>query len=256
MTSLSSESMVIIETDNVNARLITSHQTRVTTWIKSTLASSNMLTLYFCIGSSYVVSFFARSGASHIVKENPNSLSSFAYALVGGPIQVRAPLFVLAVASFCLWADSTTRINLIDVTCIYWVIIIVTVTILPFAKHSRQVVLVLNTVFLAHITVVTGLSLESDVVDYYHSNLVEITGLIYVVCGATTSAFYATNKLYITGVSFTAVGFICKLLTIYAGQYWGTCVFHVTTAYGIHVLLKLSDLDNTLLQFQLLQNRT
>lgn len=213
------------------------HVVQIKQQFKLIFFNNNAYSLYISIAACYLVSFFRSSNIVPIVNNKANAISSFAYALVSAPIQIRIPLLILAVASFTLWANSTVRINFIDVTCIYWVIIVVTLSLLPNAKYSNHVVFALNIGFLIYIATILSMSLETLVVNYYRNNLVEITGIIYGLSGATTSSFYATNKFYIIGVTFTAVGFSCKLLTIYAGQYWGTCIFHMMTAYGIHLLI-------------------
>ena len=48
-------------------------------------------------------------------------------------------------------------------------------------------------------------------------------------------------NIYIIGSGCVMLGFACKLLTIYVDQYWGTCVFHTSTALGIAILLRLMD---------------
>jgi hypothetical protein len=215
------------------------HINKLKQWLKSILFNNNTYSLYLCIVACYLVSFFRSMDIVPIVMYKANAFSSFAYALISAPIQIRIPLMILAVASFTLWANTSPQINFIDVTCIYWVIIIVTLTLLPNAKHSIFVVFALNIGFFVYIATILGMSMETLVLNYYRNNLVEITGLIYGLSGATVTSFYVTNKIYIIGVLLTAVGFICKMLTIYAGQYWGTCIFHMMTAYGIHVLLQI-----------------
>lgn len=231
--------------NNNNKRLL-----QIKQWLKLICFNNNTYSLYVSIASSYLVSFFLSSNIVPVINNKANAISSFAYALVTAPIQIRIPLLILSVASFNLWANSTVQINFIDVTCIYWVIIVVTVSLLPNAIYSKHIVFVIDTGFLIYIATILSMSLEKQVVDYYQNNLVVITGLIYGLSGATATSFYATNKLYIIGITFTAVGFSCKLLTIYAGQYWGTCIFHMMTAYGIHVLvmvnqgLNMNNLEN------------
>ena len=226
----------LLESNNNNN---TKRANQVKQWLKSILFNNNTYSLYLCIVACYLVSFFRSMDIVPIVMYKANAFSSFAYALISAPIQIRVPLMILAVASFTLWANTSQQINFIDVTCIYWVIIIITLTLLPNARHSTFVVFVLNIGFFVYIATILGMSMETLVVNYYRNNLVQITGLIYGLSGATVTAFYVTDKIYIVGVLLTAVGFICKMLTIYAGQYWGTCIFHMMTAYGIHVLLQI-----------------
>ena len=71
----------------------------------------------------------------------------------------------------------------------------------------------------------------------YQENLVPITGTIMVISTINTSAYYGHVRVYLLGAGMIVTGFGFKLLTIYAGQYWGTCLFHTSTAGGIAVLL-------------------
>jgi hypothetical protein len=52
-----------------------------------------------------------------------------------------------------------------------------------------------------------------------------------------TGAYYGHVRVYLLGAGMIVTGFGFKLLTIYGGQYWGTCIFHMNTAGGIAVLL-------------------
>jgi uncharacterized membrane protein len=54
-----------------------------------------------------------------------------------------------------------------------------------------------------------------------------------------TFAVYGPNKMVILGASIISFGFICKILAIFFHQYWGTCIFHITTALGICILLRI-----------------
>ena len=47
------------------------------------------------------------------------------------------------------------------------------------------------------------------------------------------------NFVDVTSIAIVSFGFICKLLALYQNQYWGTCVFHIMSALGVWVLLKL-----------------
>jgi hypothetical protein len=89
--------------------------------------------------------------------------------------------------------------------------------------------------------IITSIVLNYDgpVLLYYSDNLVYLTAIIYGLCGISMSSFYATNQIFLTGMGCISFGFVCKLLTIFQGQYWGTSFFHIVSGLGIHILLKV-----------------
>jgi hypothetical protein len=91
---------------------------------------------------------------------------------------------------------------------------------------------------------IISISYTNLVLTYYKDNLVIITGLIYGLCGINMSTFYIRKPKFIIGIGIISFGFICKLLTIYQDQYWGTSIFHITSALGIGILLQLSKLEH------------
>lgn len=195
--------------------------------------------LLFCLCASYIVLCVTLSSATPIISQQANAWSSFGYALIDAPPLVRFPLFVLSIASFNLWSSSNVSVNFIDVTSIFWVIIAVTIYLLPQAKHSTLVLISVNICFTLFIVITLSIIQTDTVLKYYQDNLVIITGLIYVLCGINMSVFYISNKVFLIGLLCITVGFICKLMTIYEGQYWGTSVFHLLSAFGIDTLLTL-----------------
>jgi hypothetical protein len=192
-----------------------------------------------CTLISYALLCSMESTSTPFIQNQANAWSSVCYALVAAPPLVRIPLFVLSVMSFCLWAHSTNLNNYVDVSCIYWVIIAVTIHMLPSAPHNRVVLIFLDTAFIIVLFSMSFLHHSVEILDYYHSNLVPITGIIYSLCGIVICSFYMTNKKFILGSMCISVGFICKLLTIYQGQYWGTATFHTLSAIGIQILLTI-----------------
>jgi hypothetical protein len=192
-----------------------------------------------CVLISYALLCAMETTPAPFITNQSNAWSSVCYALIAAPPLVRIPLFVLSVASFCLWANSTPLVNFIDVSCIYWSIIAVTVQILPTAPHSRIVLIYLDTAFIIVLITMSFLHHSTEILNYYHANLVEITGIIYSLCGIVSCSFYMTNKTFMIGIGCISFGFICKLLTIFEEQYWGTAIFHTMSAVGIQILLKL-----------------
>ena len=194
-------------------------------------SASSLLISYIClvvIESSYLPS----------IRHAANSFSSVSYALVDSPPLVRIPLFILSVASVCLWANPTTHVNFVDVTCIFWTIFAVTLSIFPNAPHKNIVLLLFDGAMI--IVIISSIAIDYDeaVLQYYSDNLVFLTAIIYGLCGISMSTFYATNPFFLTGMGCISLGFIFKLLTIFQGQYWGTSVFHIISGLGIHILLK------------------
>jgi len=192
-----------------------------------------------CVLISYALLCAMESTRNPFIEHQSNAWSSVCYALIAAPPLVRIPLFVLSVVSFCLWAYSTPLVNFIDVSCIYWSIIAVTIQMLPGAPHRRIVLIYLDTAFIIVLLTMSFLHHSTEILIYYHANLVEITGIIYSLCGIVSFSFYMTNQTFMIGIGCISFGFICKLLTIFVGQYWGTAIFHTMSAVGIQILLNL-----------------
>jgi len=192
-----------------------------------------------CVLVSYALLCAMEATKSPFIEHQSNAWSSVCYALIAAPPLVRIPLFVLSVVSFCLWAYSTPLVNFIDVSCIYWSIIAVTIQMLPNAPHHRIVLIFLDTAFIIVLLTMSFLHHSTEILQYYHANLVEITGIIYSLCGIVSCSFYMTNKTFMTGIGCISFGFICKILTIFQGQYWGTAIFHTMSAAGIQILLMI-----------------
>jgi len=192
-----------------------------------------------CILISYAILCLMESTTNPFIEDQSNAWSSVCYALVAAPPLVRIPLFVLSVVSFCLWAYSTPLVNFIDVSCIYWSIIAVTIQMLPGAPHRRIVLIYLDTAFIIVLLTMSFLHHSTEILNYYHVNLVEITGIIYSLCGIVSFSFYMTNQTFMIGIGCISFGFICKLLTLFEQQYWGTAIFHTLSAVGIQILLNL-----------------
>jgi len=199
-----------------------------------------LLSLLLSVLGSYILLCIIEVSPTPSIKHQANAWSSITYALIDGPITVRFPLYILSVASFNLWAYSTPIVNFIDVTCIFWTIIIVTIALSPDVTNSNIVICGINVLFILYIITIISISYTELVLMYYEENLVIITGLVYFLCGVNMSTFYIRNPTFVLGIGAISVGFICKLLMIYQDQYWGTSIFHIITAIGIGILLRLS----------------
>jgi hypothetical protein len=155
------------------------------------------------------------------------------------------PLLTLSIASFGLWSNQSTAINFVDVTSIFWVIVVVAIYILPGAAHKHKTIACINCAIITAMSMTLYLGHEGTVLTYYHNNIVPITGTIMVLCTANTVSYYGHMRVYMLGSGLIVVGFGFKLITIYMDKYWGTCIFHTTTAVGIAVLLNPKMLVNS-----------
>ncbi len=170
-----------------------------------------------------------------------NAWSSICYALPIAPPCIKFPLMTLSIVSFGLWSTSTIEINFVDVTSIYWVIVVVSLSALPSTVYKWPVIYLINIC----LTLFMGLSIYYDLDDailhYYHVNLVPITGIVLMFSAAMLSSYYLFNRTFIIGSSLIMLGFGCKLMTIFNDIYAGTALFHTLTALGIAVLSLLND---------------
>ena len=51
------------------------------------------------------------------------------------------------------------------------------------------------------------------------------------------------DKNYLAGLLCIVSGFNCKLLDLYMQQDWGTCVFHLLTALGTNLVIRVNRFD-------------
>jgi hypothetical protein len=68
-------------------------------------------------------------------------------------------------------------------------------------------------------------------------------GIVYVYSGLILSAFHIKDENYLTGLLCIISGFNCKLLDLYKGQDWGTCLFHILTALGTNLVIRVNRFD-------------
>jgi hypothetical protein len=197
-----------------------------------------LISLIVSIIGGYIASQPASNGA-WIVNNPANSWTSICYALPDAPLSIKGPLVTLSVVSFGLWANSNPIINFIDVTCIFWIIIIVSLSILPKAENKWYMIYAVDTMFVIYISTAIYLGHADTIVQYYRFNLVPITGTIMVLNMVTLGSYYARNKVFMVGSLLMVVGFTCKLETIYLEYYWGTSIFHTLTAIGIAIFLPI-----------------
>jgi hypothetical protein len=193
------------------------------------------IVVFFC--GSYLVSQDFRSPIELWTIKNPaNAWSSLCYALPVTTLEVKAPLLTLSVASFALWSNENVRINFIDVTCIFWVILIVSAHLLP---RKNVLTTIVNISFVCYIIGIICGNYDNAVLNFYHRNIVPITGTILGISATPVAYYYYKQKEFIIGTIIILFGFACKLCTLYLSQYWGTSVFHVSTSIGIVTMLRL-----------------
>ncbi len=200
---------------------------------------------------SFTTSFFGSfllsqrnnySSFGHWTISSPaNAWSSICYALPIVPPSIKFPLMTLSIFSFSLWSTETVAINFVDVTCIYWVIVVVSLSALPSTIYKWPVIYLINVCFSFFLGLSVYYDLDDMVLTFYHGNLLPITGIILMFSAAMLSSYYLFNITFIIGSSLIMLGFGCKLLTIVNGIYAGTAMFHTLTALGIAVLSLLNE---------------
>lgn len=206
-----------------------------------------VISLIICIIGSY---FASRPDDGVWYIQNPaNSWSSICYAIPDAPISIKVPLLTLSIISFGTWANPIPTLQFIDVTCIMWIIIIVSLSILPKADNKWYMIYVVDSVFIVYISTITYFDLAIAVVDYYNLNLVPIIGTIMILNMGTLTSYYARHKIFILSSILMVIGFSSKLGNIYLDNYWGTCVFHICTAIGIAILLSIDIKEPPILLF-------
>lgn len=161
------------------------------------------------------------------IQHPENAWSSLLYSIPHTPLLMKFPLMTLSITSFSLWANSSTIVNFIDVTSIYWVTINTSLYALPNAGNNHKIIWFINassTIFIAS-SIYTGF--YNDVLIYYSDNIVPLTGAINITCCIILYAYYLHHKSFNIAAFFIICGYICKLQTIYYNAYWGTSVFHI-----------------------------
>lgn len=166
-----------------------------------------------------------------------NAWSSVLYAIPKTPMMIKIPLVTLAISSFSLWSNTQPYINFIDVTSIYWVVITTSLYTLPYSKHNYKVIWFINSSTILFISSSIYFDLYHQILLYYDENIIIVTGVVTIVCGIVLSSYYLDNAYFNIGTFFILFGYICKLQTIYYDKYWGTSIFHICTAIGIHFLI-------------------
>jgi hypothetical protein len=191
---------------------------------------------------SFAVLYF--TNGQIIINSPANAWSSFAYAAIDAPLCIKYPLFILSVASFNLWSCSTIPIDIIDVSSIFWVNMVVVIYILPDAEYKYRLIYLLNTILTILVVYTISIGYENYVFEYYRVNMIQDIGIVYVYSGIILSSYYAKDANFLFGLFCVVVGFICKIFDIYTPyKKWGTSIFHMLTALGIHFMMRIKSLN-------------
>ena len=203
--------------------------------------------VFFSFASSFIGSFLLSQRENYsffgdwTISSPANAWSSICYALPIVPHCIKFPLMTLSIVSFSLWSTDTTVINFIDITSIYWVIVVVSLSALPSTVYKWPVIYLINICISFYMGLSIYYDLDNEILHYYHDNLVPITGVVLMFSAAMMSSYYLFNPIFIIGSSLIMIGFGCKLLTIVNGIYAGTSLFHTLTALGIAVVSLLNE---------------
>lgn len=201
----------------------------------------SILPLVFSVTGSFLVLYFTNKKI--IINTPANAWSSFAYAVIDAPVCLKYPLFVLSIASFNLWSSGRTYIDIIDVTSILWVNVNVTIYVLPDSNHKYKMIYTINGVVTLLLLYTICNRYDSYVFEYYSENIIPDVGIVYIYSGLILSSFHIKDKNYLTGLFSIMCGFTCKMMDIYMGQNWGTCVFHILTALGTELVIRVNRFD-------------
>ena len=167
-----------------------------------------------------------------------NAWSSLSYALPIAPLEVKVPLLTLSIVSFGLWSNQNTIINFVDVTCIFWVITVISASLI---RQKQILTTATNSLFVAFILLTISFGESNTILNFYHSYLILTTTSFLSVSAIALGYYHRKRKHFWIGSFFVISGFGYKLCLIFFNQYWGTCAFHISTATGIAILLRLGD---------------
>ena len=182
------------------------------------------------------------------------AISSFAYAMIKTDfVSVKYSMFILSISSFNLWAASTDIypnnpiIHLIDISSIWWVILVVTLQMLPNANHKRKVIIIVNCLVTMLLVSIIVTKKYNDVLQYYNINVIPITSLVYGMSSLVLNSYWISNKNYLNSLTIISLGFVSKLFTIYYDFELGTGIFHLMSAIGIHKMINSTEMIKTVL---------
>ena len=169
-----------------------------------------------------------------------NAWTSLLYSIPPTPLIVKIPLMTLSISSFSLWANNSHFINFIDVTSIYWVVVTTTLYALPYSKYSHIILWFVNSSSIIFIIFSINTGYYNDILLYYDYNIIPLTATINIICSLILYSYYADNLIFNIAAFFIITGYLFKLKDIYYNTFWGTSVFHVFTAIGIHILIYMN----------------
>lgn len=168
-----------------------------------------------------------------------NAWTSLIYAFPVVPLYVKMPLYVLAMASFGLWANSNVYNHFIDVTSILWIPIITAVYIHPALPYKMRIAHFVNFAFITFMSVSLYTHYFHTVAGWYNHNIVPTVGTITLASYFVVLPYYYRVRKYQLSCIMTLAGFGAKLTTIYGGFYYGTAIFHALTALSLCVLVRV-----------------
>lgn len=176
--------------------------------------------------------------------ENPLSAwSSFAYSLIGAPLNIQIPCNILTVTSFNLWANSYDIINFIDVTCIFWVTLITFFHIIPYIKIKKRKKIITIFNFLVCLFMIFAFLLHKykGILYFYSINLTKIFSALILSTTIIVSPKYYTESNFKKSCITLFSGSIIKYLgrNNYIELDFSTGIFHLLTALSIYYFLKL-----------------
>ena len=208
-------------------------------WIKNLFYSFSV----FIIGSYLISHEIWPITWSWIIEHPANAWSSMCYAFPIAPLSIKIPLLTLSIASFGLWSNQIHEriINFVDVTCVLWVIVVVSLSVLPRSRYKWKVIYIVDACFVIYMALAIAHNDYEYLLTYYDENLVPVVGIILTISTAMVGSFYMTHTYFLVGGGAIMTGFACKIVTIYYGHYWGTSVFHTLTALGIACVLECKE---------------
>ncbi len=174
-----------------------------------------------------------------VINNQANAWTSLIYAFPVVPLYVKIPLYVLAMASFSLWANSNGYNQFIDVTSILWIPVITAVYIHPTLPHKMRIAYFVNFAFITFLSVSLYTDYIHTVLNWYNYHIVPTVGTITVASYLVVFPYYSRVRKYQLSGLMTLTGFVAKLTTIYGGFYYGTAIFHTLTALSLCVIVSV-----------------
>jgi len=235
-----------------------------------------VITTVSVITGSVIFTYFQHNDVSIFHMNTPfEAISSvpFAYSWYNVKnIHIYVPLWSMAVSSFVLWSYWTPLVGIWDVTSMVWLIVSVTLSMLPIKSIvQNRTQIIFNVFFLMYLTTISFMNYiiyifdEDLVINYddklysnnneiirinetyevkeierYYSRHLNVPIGVCLICSiVSTIPFHFKSPIYISGVLLVVLGFIMKVLFMQGLMEHGTGVFHLLVAGGVNQLLKV-----------------